>query len=118
MPFDLSLRQGSKVIELVFTGSVTIPERSDALRAVVQAHAEHGYIRLLADFSQATTQVESEGEMFAYADRLAQCWVLKPFSIAYVGGLEQTAGVESVAALRGYFFQRFFTRDAAISWLA
>ena len=118
MPFDLSLCQTTKVIELVFTGSVTIPERSDALREVVKAHSEHGYIRLLADFSQATTHVESEGEMFAYANRLAQCWVLKPFSIAYVGGQERTAGVESAAALRGYFFQRFLTRDAAISWLA
>ena len=118
MPFDLSLRQGINLIELVFTGSVTIPERSDALRAVVKAHSEHGYIRLLADFSQATTLVESESDMVAYADRLAQCWVLKPFSIAYVGDHERTAGVESVAALRGYFFQRFVTREAAISWLS
>lgn len=118
MPFDLSLSEGTKVIDLVFTGSVTIPERSDALRAVVKAHTEHGFIMLLADFSQAMTVVESEGEMFAYAGQLAKCWVLKPFSIAYVGDQNRTAGVESVAAEHGYFFQRFFTREAATSWLA
>ena len=118
MPFDLSLRQEGKVIDLVFTGPVTIAERSDALRAVVKAHSEHGYNKVLADFSQATAKIESDRELRAYADQLAQSWILKLFFIAYVGDQERTAGVESVAALRGYFFQRFLTREAAFSWLS
>lgn len=117
MPFDLSLCQSTEVIELVFTDCVTIPERSDALREVVKAHSEHAYIRLLADFSQATTLVESESDMVAYADRLAQCWVLKPFSIAYVGDINARQAWRASPLCADTSSSGFFTREAAISWL-
>ena len=118
MPYAMTVSLEARLIEVVFTGSVTIPERSDAFRAVVKAHSEHGYNKVLADFSQATAKIESDREMRAYANQLAQSWILKLFFIAYVGNQERTAGVESAAALRGYFFQRFVSREAALSWLA
>ncbi|MFL6591568.1 MAG: hypothetical protein ACJ8GK_02520 [Luteimonas sp.] len=118
MTFEIRTLERERVIDLVFSGLVTIPERLQAMKAVVTASRTNGFTRLLADFSQANMRVEAHSDVLEYAERLALEPTLHKMAIAYVGTQEQTAGVEGVAALRGYFFQRFFTREAALRWLS
>ena len=118
MSYRLDLLPDDGVIALRFDGSVTVGERFQAMRDVVGQHEASGYTRLLADFSQADIAEASNEEVDAYATALAREPAMRRLRIAYVGEKRQTAGVEYIAALRGYFFQRFATRAEALRWLA
>ena len=117
MPYDVRVMDERPVIVAVFSGIVTIAERLEAMQAIVQCSAKTGAVRLLADFRGAHAEVEPEAETGAYAQRLAGEPVLRKMTIAYVGSPEQTSGVETVAALRGYFYQRFPDASSALRWL-
>ena len=117
MPFAIELREPQKVIDVAFSGPVTVRERFEAMQAVVAAARTRGFKRVLADFSDARAKGHPQSEVLNYAVRLAGEPTLHKMAIAYVGTQDQTGGVEGVAALRGYFYQRFSTRDAALRWL-
>jgi hypothetical protein len=117
MPYDVRLMDERPVIAAVFSGSVTIPERFDAMQAIVRCSAKTGVLRLLLDFRQACAEANSQAETVAYAERLAGERAMRKMTIAYVGSPEQTAGVETLAALRGYFYQRFPDEESALRWL-
>ena len=117
MPYDISLMKDRGVIEAVFSGSVTIAERIEAMQTIAKCSQRSGAVRLLADFQQARPKVGSHEETTAYAEQLASEPTLRKMTIAYVGTPEQTANIELVAAVRGYFFQRFSSTAAALRWL-
>jgi hypothetical protein len=117
MPFQIDSRPQDAVIRVVFSGLVTVAERFQAMQAIVALHEREGYAKLLADFRQATVVESTTAETNAYATRLARDLPKHRMKIAYVGEVAQTAGVEAIAALRGYFYQRFRTEDDALRWL-
>jgi len=106
------------VIEARFSGDVTVAEREAAMQKIVACHERSGASRLLADFTAANALVDADDVLDRYAARLANQPVLRRLRIAYVGTPAQTGNVEAIAALRGYFYQRFPHREAALSWLA
>ena len=117
MPYQVRLMDDRAVIAAVFSGTVTISDRFEAMQAIVRCSEQTGAMRLLADFRQARTEAASQAETVAYAERLADKLGTRKMTIAYVGSPEQTAGVETVAALRGYFYQRFPDEESALRWL-
>lgn len=117
MPHEVRLLEHCAVIEAVFSGTVTIAERIDAMHAIARCSARSGATRLMVNFRHACHDPGSHAETVAYAEQLASEPTLRRMTIAYVGSPEQTASVEMVAAVRGYFYQRFATEDAALRWL-
>ena len=117
MPYESSLLRDDRVIDVRFAGDVAIAERHAVMQLIVRAHDETGYTRLLLDFSTARVQEGTHEELRQYAEHLAREPLIHKMTIAYVGSTEQTANVEGMAALHGYFYQRFSTRDLALRWL-
>ena len=117
MPYEVRVLEHCAVIEAAFSGRVTIAERIDAMHAIARCSERSGATRLLANFRQACPEPASREETTSYAAQLASEPTLRRMSIAYVGSPEQTDSVEMLAAVRGYFYQRFTTEEAALRWL-
>jgi hypothetical protein len=117
MPFQIDTRPDDAMIQVVFTDTVTVAERFQAMTAIVALQQQTQYAKLLADFRHAVVAATSKEEASTYATRLAQELPPHRMKIAYVGDATQTAGVEVIAALRGYFYQRFRTPEEAMRWL-
>jgi hypothetical protein len=117
MAFQIDTRPENAMIRVVFSDTVTVAERFQAMTAIVALQQQTHYAKLLADFRQAVVVVTSAEETSAYATQLAQELPPHRMKIAYVGEATQTAGVEVIAALRGYFYQRFRTPEEALRWL-
>ncbi|MDB6163602.1 MAG: hypothetical protein JWL98_1034 [Xanthomonadaceae bacterium] len=117
MAFLVDTLPDDKVIRAVFSGTVTITGRFQALQEIVALHEQNKYKKLLLDFGSAEGVARSMEESEAYAAKLAAALPNHRMKIAYVGDVTQTAGIESLAALRGYFYQRFRTSDEALRWL-
>jgi hypothetical protein len=117
MAFVVDTHPEHALIRVVFSDAVTVAERFTAMTEIVALQQQTLYAKLLADFRQATVVSTSEDEINSYATRLAQELPPHRMKIAYVGEASQTAGVEVIAALRGYFYQRFRTPEEAMRWL-
>ena len=106
------------VIRVELTEEVTLHDRSVALDAALRLQAESGFRKLLIDLSQAVlVDASISSEVVAHASRLAHDPVVRRLRIAYVGDPSPGASIESLAALRGYFYQRFRTQSSALRWL-
>lgn len=117
MPFVVDLVPGQHVIRAVFTGPVSVQERARALDTVLQSAARGACHRLLVDLSAATLLDASASETLGHASRLACEPTIRGMRVAYVGEAAAAASVESMAALRGFFYQRFRSQAAALRWL-
>jgi hypothetical protein len=117
MPFHVDTQPQHATIRVVFSDAVTVAERFQAMTEIVDVQRQTQYAKLLADFRLATVVATSEEETNAYATRLAHELPPHRMKIAYLGEAAQTAGVEVIAALRGYFYQRFRTPEDAMRWL-
>jgi hypothetical protein len=117
MPFHVDTQPEHATIRVVFSGAVTVAERFRAMTEIVALQQQTQYAKLLADFRHATVVATSQEETSTYATRLAQELPPHRMKIAYVGEATQTASVEALAALRGYFYQRFRTPGEAMRWL-
>jgi len=117
MSFEVELLPGAAVISVRFFGTATLSERAAAMEDVVQRQVESRARKLLVDLAHAQLVDASNAETFEYATRLAREPVIRGMRIAYVGDCARAASIETLAALRGYFYQRFPTRAAAMRWL-
>jgi hypothetical protein len=112
--------QGTRnVIVLEFFGPVTIEERAAALSEVGEKRRQTGHTNLLADFSSAWAVEEAPEQVQRYATALAHAPAIEGMRIAYVSQRRSPTRVpiETIAAINGYFFQRFSTKEAALKWL-
>ena len=106
------------IIRVALTEEVTLQDRSAALDAALQPQTRSGHRNLLIDLSQAVlVDASISAEVVAHASRLARDPVVRTLRIAYVGDPAPGASIESLAALRGYFYQRFRTQASAMRWL-
>jgi hypothetical protein len=117
MSFQVDTRPEHAMIRVVFSDTVTVAERFQAMTSIVALQQQTRYAKLLADFRQAVVVDTTKEETSTYATQLAQELPPHRMKIAYVGEATQTAGVEVIAALHGYFYQRFHTPEEAMRWL-
>lgn len=105
------------VIVVKLSGSVALRDRAEALEALLQLQARTACRKVLVDLADAALVDSSNAETFEHAARLARDPVMRGLRIAYVGDAGSAISVESLAALRGYFYQRFRSRASALRWL-
>ncbi|UHQ19554.1 hypothetical protein LVB87_15410 [Lysobacter sp. KIS68-7] len=118
MSYSIALLPEPAVIQVTFAGVVTPHERSAALDGLIREQARSSYERLLVDFTQADVAEASNAETIDHATRMARGPAVKRMRIACVGDVAISASVEALAALRGYYYQRFGATVPAIRWLA
>jgi hypothetical protein len=118
MPYSIALLPEPAVIQVTFAGVVTLQERSAALDRLIREQAGTAYERLLVDFTQAAVAEASNAETLDHATRMAREPGVKRMRIAYVGDAAISASVEALAALRGFYYQRFGATAPALRWLA
>jgi hypothetical protein len=117
MPYVVETLAELSVIRVRFDGPLHLHERSRALDEVLRHHAVSPCRRVLVDITRATPVEECPAYAWAHAARLAREPALRDMRIAYVGEALSAESVESLAALRGYFYQRFRTTGSALVWL-
>lgn len=117
MTYAIELLPELPVIRVVLQGRVSLQHRIEALDEVISRQSTSSYRKLLVDLSGATMADATTSETVAHASRLARHPTVRGMRIAYVGEASLSASVESLAALRGYFYQRFRTQASALRWL-
>ena len=117
MPYVIDLLREPGVVRVAFTGEVSLQERAEALDAVLRCQAASACRNVLVDLADARLADASASETVAYVSRLAREPAMRAMRIAYVGDAWSASSVESLAALRGYFYQRFRSQAAALRWL-
>ncbi|HEY0504166.1 MAG TPA: hypothetical protein VGD42_11805 [Lysobacter sp.] len=117
MPYVVEPLPELSVIRVRFEGPLRLQERARALDDVIALHAAASYRRLLVDLSRATAMEDCEAGAWAHAGRLAREPALRAMRIAYLGEPASADSIESLAALRGYFYQRFRSQGSALVWL-
>lgn len=105
------------VISVGLAGEVHVQQRVDAFEAVLALQARTRCRRVLVDLSHAWLVDGSHLEILDHAARLAGSPVVRGTRIACIGQGASASSIESLAALRGYFCQRFRSRAAALRWL-
>ncbi|HZX78194.1 hypothetical protein [Lysobacter sp.] len=105
------------VVRVRFDGAVHLHDRAEALDDLIRRCAGTAWRGLLVDFSRAQPVDACPLNAAAHAARLAREPLLRGMRVAYVGASASEESVESLAALRGYFYQRFRTQGAALMWL-
>lgn len=108
------------VLQLVLTGPVSIAERAQALEACLAWLDEGHPRRILVDFTDGSTTPHAPDDAARHAANLAAAFTsLGGARIAYLSRPERRdpSPIELQAAARGYFYQRFTDRDAALRWL-
>lgn len=122
MPHQVHILPDAQVLELAFTGDVTIADRRAGLDEILVLLDDTGYRRVLVNFLRGTPALASLEESKRHAANLARVYAsFKGISIAYVGpdiATRAPSPVEVLAAARGYFYERFTDRDMALHWLA
>jgi len=117
MAYVIELLPDLPVIRVAFDGPVSVQDRADALDAVIHRQAASSYRRLMVDLTGASMNDASTSETIAHVSRLARHPIVRGMRIAYIGDASLSASVESLAALRGYFYQRFRSQASALRWL-
>ena len=105
------------VISVSFSGQVQVQQRVDAFEALLALQAQTSCRRVLVDLSNAVLVNGSHVETLEHAARLAGSPVMRGMRIACLGHDALASGIESLAAMRGFFCQRFGSRAAALRWL-
>lgn len=118
MTYRIEVLPALSAICVTFSEQVTINERANALEDILDTHDALKSRNLLIDMAQANVVEGSHVETLAYAARLARQSAMHAMQVAYVGDGVSGSNMESLAALRGYFYRRFPTRLAALRWMA
>lgn len=113
----VQLLQDLGVISINLSGTIHVQQRVDAFEAMLELQSRTACRRVLVDLSQAVVVDGSHVETLDHAARLARSPVMRGMRIAYIGEIGSATSVESLAALRGYFYQRFRSRASALRWL-
>jgi hypothetical protein len=108
------------ILQLVFTGPITVAERAQAFEACLAWVATHKPRRILVDFTGGWPAPSEADATARHAENLAKAYTtLGGARIAYLSHPEHRdpSPIELQAAARGYFYQRFTDRAAALRWL-
>jgi hypothetical protein len=121
MPYRVDLHPVQHgVVVVTYAGPVTIEERAAALHDVLQRLSETSSKRVLVDFQHGWPALTSFEANNRHAGDLARAYATLPgLKIAYVSTPDPNSApiVEMLAAARGYFYERFKDKAAALRWL-
>jgi len=119
MSYSLERNEDSELALLTFFGGVRLADRDTALADLEMLFTETGWRKVLVDLSSSTSSAA-----MTMQDVLRHAWLLaalqvkhRDLRIAYVFPPGQAPVLELVAASRGYVFERFANRNAALGWL-
>jgi hypothetical protein len=105
------------VMSVRLAGPVEARHRAAMFDELLDLQGRTSCRRVLVDMTDAVIVDGSSVEAIEHAARLARHPVMRGLRVAYVGEARSASSIESLAALRGYFYQRFRTRAAALRWL-
>jgi hypothetical protein len=108
------------ILQLVFTGAISVEERAQALAFCLDWFATHEPRRVLVDFTGGWVVPSDPTATARHAQNLAREYTaFGGARIAYLSRPEKRdpSPVELQAAARGYFYQRFTDREVALRWL-
>ena len=120
MPLKVDGKSLPGILQLVFTGPISVEERAQALAACLEWVATHQPRRVLVDFTGGWPSPSDAEAIARHAQNLAHHYTtLGGARIAYLSKPEhrEPSPIELQAAARGYFYQRFTDREAALRWL-
>jgi hypothetical protein len=109
-----------RLIDVCYTGCVTIAHRTEAYHRTLVLLDKTGYRRIVIDYTRARPQAESFGDINNFVNLISTDPVLQQCRIAFVGKPQQlfNTTVETLADARHYPFKRFHDREAAFAWLS
>jgi hypothetical protein len=119
MPYTVSSDEQSRLVEIVYSGRITIETRMDAMRDGVALLEALDYVRVLVDLRGSTAAPEPLDAGNAFATRLAYWPRLRDSRLAFVTLPSQYSNllVESMAAARHLTLEHFHRREDALQWL-
>lgn len=106
------------IVTVTYRGKITVAERTGVLEELLAMFAATDYRRLLVDFFDAQSTVEEFVACKELARKLMALGV-QGCQVAYVGprGRAINPVVDTLAASRGFMFERFEDTDEALDWL-
>jgi len=118
LTFEIDAGSLPGILQIIFTGPVSVSERAQALEAARPMLASSP--RVLVDFANATVVATPSGVAGRHAETLALEFADRPDArVAYLTSMAHHAPLvlAALAAVRGYFYRAFTDRDAAVQWL-
>lgn len=120
MSYFVQCTDHPEIALIEFSGRVHLKARTRALAALEALLFETGLRRVLVDFSSSTSfGAMTLEDALRHARRMADLSAhLRHLRIAYVYPPRRPPVVELIAASRGFRFEQFAHRRAALAWLA
>lgn len=119
MPYTVSIDDTHCLVEIIYSGQITIDTRMDALNEGVVLLDARQYSRVLVDLRGSVATLEPLDAVNAFATRLAYWPRLRDSRLAFVTLPSQYSNllVENMAAARHLSLQHFYRREDALQWL-
>jgi hypothetical protein len=120
MPYTVSIDEEHRLLEIIYSGQITIDMRQDAMQEGVALLEARQYSRVLVDLRASTAALEPLDAGNAFATRLAHWPRLRDSRLAFLTLPTQYSNllVENMAAARHLSLQHFHRRDDALQWLS
>ncbi len=119
MPYTVSIDELHRLVEVIYSGQITIATRLAAVHEGVALLEQRRYSRVLVDLRNSVAALESLDVGNAFATRLAHWPRLRDSRLAFVTLPSQYSNllVENMAAARHLSLQHFHRRKDALQWL-
>jgi hypothetical protein len=119
MPYDLRLDPDHGLLDLRYTGVVSVAQRFEAWTLAAPLLASSGVRRILIDLTGAIAAHEPLLNTRQFVDRIVREPLLLQSRTAFVAPPVHPANhlIELLAAAHHYPFARFSAREEAIAWL-
>jgi len=119
MPYLVQADEQHQLVEVIYTGPITISTRICAMEDGALLLDAHQYARVLVDLTAASAAPEPDAAAHGYAARMAHRPRVRNSRLAYVILPQQQPSLvlETVAATRHVELRHFHTRADALHWL-
>ena len=119
MPYSVQADEQHQLVEVVYTGPITVSTRICAMEDGALLLEAHQYARVLVDLTAATAAPEPSDAAHGYAARMAHRPRTRGSRLAYVMLPQQAANLpmEHLASARHVELRHFHARADALHWL-
>jgi len=119
MPYIVQADEQHQLVEVVYTGPITVSTRICAMEDGALLLEAHQYARVLVDLTAATAAPEPADVAHGYAARMAHRPRARNSRLAYVTLPQQPANLlmENLASARHVELRHFHARADALHWL-
>ncbi len=118
--FSIIIDESRGVVDVRYSGTITLGDREQAVEAGSRALEETGYRKVLVDLSSAEMAMEDPREESRFADVLSNNPQLARCRTAFLARSDQSINwfIEVLAKARHFECEHFTDREAAYAWLA